>query len=214
MPSHEGKFSAFHDAHTEMSWRGWASMNTYHAPSNRLFAVNSNRSRTYCYDFNTDSYCGNAYNSSPTFGEIQTYGYIGEANCLIGLGDNSIFFSMKPDMSGPCDGSNGYVEVKPCLCSGKVVWPSVLTRNTERLSVFAVRVLDPADNVLLPNDGSEWVDLTGDGVLDLTGLDPTLQHLRVEVTAVASPGPDPWQDPSTVPTLVVGLRDEGPRLSE
>lgn len=185
---------------------------TYHEQTNRLFmAGRFSNSVTYCHDFNTGSYCGQAYNSTP-WGGAWTYVYHPEPNCLIGLGHTAIFFSLKPDMSGPCDGSSSSVDLTPCLCGGEIKWPPIAPANTEGVGSFEIRVVDPDGNVLIPADGEGFVDLLAENV-SLDDIATTYEYLTVEVAVEDSgEGIDPWD--GNPPSLLVGIADQDPRLVE
>lgn len=182
---------------------------TYDAASNRQFFVGSyNQSRTYCHDFTTATACGEVFNDT-AFGPAETYGYEVGADCLLGLGDRSFFFTLKPDMSGPCDTGYEVVDITPCRCSGQTVWPPVTVGDANGVATFELRVLDPSGTPLLPADGT-WLML-GDETVELDGIDPLFSHVTFEMRVTSLPAQDPWAD-GVPPHLLVGMHDSDPHL--
>lgn len=191
---------------------GYLGRPTYHAASNRLFLVGDYYdSNTHCFDFNTGSHCGSQYNTSP-WGEIITYGYTSEGNCLLGLGHNSIFFSLQIDMSGPCTGGSRTVDITPCMCGGVLQWPPITATNIDDVGIFDIRVIDPDGNVLIPADGEGWVSIL-ENPISLESIDTSYKYLTLELAVEPdASGNDPWAfDP---PSLLIGIQDKDPRLVE
>lgn len=200
---------------------------TYHEPTNRLFMVgNFLHSTTHCHDFNTGQFCGEEKNVVPwsTMGDggAGTYVFHAETNCLIGLGHEAIFFSMKPDMTGECDGSASSVDVEPCICGDELKWPPLMASNVENVGEFLVRIVDPEGNVVYPPEGHPD-DADGDGFVDVLDnpidFDPFVpddyEYDYVTVEVGVNPdgsGIDPWL--GEPPSLLVGIEDEGPKLVE
>lgn len=191
---------------------GYLGRPTYHAASNRLFLVGDYYdSNTHCFDFNTQSHCGSVYNTSP-WGEVITYGYTAEGNCLLGLGHRSVFFSLQIDMSGECTGGSRTVDITPCMCGGVIKWPPITATNLEHVGVFGIRVYDPEGNVLLPEDGEGWISVMSNP-LSLEDIPTTHEYLTLELAVEPdSSGNDPWA--SNPPSLLIGIQDKDPRLIE
>lgn len=184
-------------------------VSSYHAGTNRhFFPASFTNSRTYCHDFTTASSCGERFDDT-AFGTADTYGYEMQGDCILGLGDRSIFFSFKPDMAGPCDTAAATLNIAACQCSGTAVWPPVVVGDREGVDTFEMRVIDPSGTPLLPADGS-WL-LLDDEPVDLDGFDTTLSHLTIEVRVTSLPAQDPWAD-GTPPNLIVGMTDSDPHL--
>ena len=210
----EADLAPLNAAMRERSWSGWAALNTYHEPTNRLFTVNAFESITYCYDFNVGAMCPNAriVNDVDTFGLARTYGYITEnANCLIGLGDATVFFSLQPDLSDECDSTGITVDLTPCACGGVAQWPPIGAEGTNTLQLFDVRIVSPSGSPLLPADGS-WFDMRTER-LTLESLPTDLPFVRVEIRVEALPDVDPWLA-AQPPTFVIGLDETRPALVE
>ena len=207
----EANLSGLHAAMLTRAWNGWVGLTTYHPPTNRMFAVNAQDSYTYCHDFVTGSYCNEVVNHT-SLGVTRTYGYIPEANCLIGLGHESIFFSLRPDLSGECTAGGGSVELVKCTCVGTQIWPELQAIGTENVESFRVRVLDPDGALLIPNSGSGWQNLL-DEPLDLSVLDLAIESLTIELDVEPKSGFDPWSSP-TPPAVVVVGGDRDPSLIE
>lgn len=204
----ESQFDDLHGAAVSKAWQTWPGLITYHEFSNRLITVNSIESLTYCHDFTTQSYCGETLTNT-TLGLPRTYGYIGDGRCLIGLGHESIFFSIKPDLAGSCDGSSRTVSLLPCNCSGALTWPPIEAAGTGLVEVFEARVLGADGSVLLPDDDRDWIDLTTDE-LDLSSIDLSLAPISIEFFAESLPGEDAWLGADD-PGLVIGF-DGSPKL--
>ena len=182
---------------------------TYHAGTNREFFQSAfTLSTTYCHDYVTSSPCGEVFNST-LFGNALTYGYEAKGDCLIGLGDAGIYFTLKPDMSGPCDEAAATIDISPCQCSGTGVWPPVQIGDADGVAMFELRVLTPAGSVLFPATG-EWLELT-DEPLDLSGLDNSHAYLTLEVRVTPGLTLDPWAD-GIPPSLLVGMNNSDPHL--
>lgn len=193
-------------AYTSVSFVG---LPTYHPGTNREFFLGTYlSSTTYCHDYTTGSSCGDVFNDTP-FGPALTYGYEATANCLIGLGDAGIYFTLNPDMSGPCDEAAATIDISPCLCSGTNVWPPIQIGDADGVESFELRVLSPSGSVLFPATG-EWLLLT-DEPLDLSELDNSLPYLTLEVRVTPGPALDPWAD-GVPPSLLVGMNDSDPHL--
>ena len=189
---------------------------TYHPATNRLFLVSDiDNSTTYCHDFTTRSYCGSYYTDSP-WGPTLTYGYDPQSDCLIGLGHAQIFFTLDPDMSGECTGTDTEIQIDPCRCGEEVTWPPIATINTEGLATFEYRILDPDGVQLVPADGDSdsGVPLGPDGTIDLSEIDIDLEYVTLAIYAEAAFGENPWAPGEQPPTVVIGIRDRLPRLVE
>lgn len=206
----EGAMSTMSGSMGTMS--GYLGRPTYHAASNRLFLVGDYYdSNTHCYDFWDGSHCGSIYNTSP-WGEVITYGYTPEGNCLLGLGHNSIFFSLQIDMSGECTGGSRTIDIEPCLCGDVIKWPPIEAINTDNVELFDLRVRDPEGNVLVPADGEGWVSILDDSI-SLEDISTEHEYLTLELAVEPdASGVDPWAaDP---PSLLIGIADKDPRLTE
>ena len=194
----------FQDLETAVSARPlatWPGLIYYHALSNRIFTVNAEQSYVYCHDFDTPAYCGEEQPIT-TLGVPRTYGFIGEGNCLIGLGHESIFYSMQPDMTSECTGSSRTAEIRPCTCSGAPAWPPIEAVGTGLLSTFEVRVLAPNGNLILPDDGSDAIDLLNED-LDLSPISFAYPYITLELYVEALPTTDPWSQPE-IPGIELG----------
>lgn len=187
-------------------------VSTYHSETNRQFFVgNYTASTTYCHDFVTSLPCGQVVNDTGAFGLALTYGYEAQGDCLIGLGDAGIYFTLKPDMTGPCDAGAATIDITPCLCSGTRVWPPVQIGDSEGVDTFQLRVRAPSGDILFPATG-EWLEL-GSEPLELSELDNTLAYLTLEVQVNPATAADPWAD-GVPPSLIVGMENSDPHLVE
>jgi len=184
----------------------YSGSHTYHEQSNRLFIVPYyTKSRTYCHDFTTGSSCGQTFNSPGMLGPAETYVYHPEPNCLIGLGHKSIFFTLKPDMSGSCTGSSRVEKIRPCSCSGELTWPTISPRNSDDLAEFKVRILDPDGEQILPSNGDDYHDLLA-APLDLSDVG-ALEFVTLEAAVEPDQsGADPWA--IDAPSIAIGIRTE------
>lgn len=206
----ESNLSGLFSTMQPYAWTSWAGTNTYHEYSNRLFLVGAYYSLTYCYDFTTESYCGGLQHYT-ALGWPQTYGYLSEGPCLIGLGDRSIFFTMDADMQLSCASAYTSVGLDPCTCSGVLAWPAITPIGTEDAGTFEARVIAEDGTLLLPDDGRDWMDLLTE-TLDLSTLDTNAGTITIEVFVESAPGQDAWSGLQT-PGFVVGL-DNRPQLVE
>ncbi len=203
----EGAMTATMSAINMSSFVG---VSTYHAETNREFFVSGYiTSTTYCHDYTTSLPCGQVINDTGAFGLAETYGYEAQSNCLIGLGDSGIYFTLKPDMSGPCDAGAATIDITPCMCSGTRVWPPVQIGDSNGVDTFEMRVRSPSGDILFPESG-EWLVL-GDDPVELMGLDNTLAYLTLEVQVSPTPAADPWAD-GIPPSLLVGMDNSDPHL--
>lgn len=186
-------------------------VSTYHPATNRQFFVSSyTTSTTYCHDFTSGAPCLTPELVNNTgLGLAETYGYEAQGDCLIGLGDNSIFFTLKPDLSGPCDAANSRIDITGCQCSGANVWPPVQVGDIEGVERFELRVLDPAGNLVFPEEGV-WFELDSQPI-DLSGIDNSHAYLTLEVQVTSLAGQDPWAD-GVSPNLLVGMDNSDPHL--
>lgn len=191
---------------------GYLGRPTYHAASNRLFLVGDYYdSNTHCYNFNNGGHCGSRYNTSP-WGEVKTYGYTTEGNCLLGLGHNSIFFSLQIDMSGECTGGSRTVDITPCMCGDVIKWPPITATNLDYIGQFDIRVIDPDGNVLIPADGEGWVSILTNPI-SLEDISTDFEYLTLELAVEPdASGNDPWA--TSPPSLLIGIQDKDPRLVE
>lgn len=183
---------------------GWDGLVSYHEPTNTVYITDSKGSLTYCYDF--VSLCGESYDITP-INIVQTYGYISDGpDCMIGLGDNSVFFTKKPDLSGPCDSSTGTVEITPCTCTGQPTWPAITATEDGGALAMMVRVVDPSGTAVVP-----WTDLLLADIKIPDGTPGPTLTLEFEVEVAA--GDDPWTA-GTPPTFTLLSPETAPRLVE
>jgi hypothetical protein len=188
---------------------GFVGPPTYHPDSNREFFLGAyTQSITYCHDYVTSSPCGDVFNNTP-FGPALTYGYEAQGDCLIGLGDAGVYFTLKPDMSGPCDAAAATIDIDPCQCSGTSVWPPVQIGDDDGVALFELRVQSPSGAIVLPETG-EWLEL-GSGSLDLSSIDNSHAYLTLEVRVTPGLTSDPWAD-GIPPSLLVGMDNSDPHL--
>jgi|GEM_PF-2451779 len=173
------------------AWRvPWSGISSYHPSTNRVFTVDAYESRTFCFDFETDTPCAGTVpsNDENFLGVVHTYGYIEDSpDCLIGLGDTAIFFSMKPDLSGPCDSSSGDVTLNPCNCLGTPVWPRIAIVEAAGVSEFNIRVVDDMGVEVVP-----WTDLLLNDLV-IGNAAPTSATLNLQFNIIVPPGAtNPW----------------------
>lgn len=184
---------------------------SYNQAANRAYFVSTYRvSETHCFDFDTQSYCGGVYSTTP-LGEAQPYGFVSEGACMIGLGDEAIFFTIDTDMNSGCDGSGSTFPLQPCLCAGQVVWPPVRAENTEGVDQLNVRVVDRDGNVLVPADPNGWVDMLTED-LDLSSIPSSVTEVSIVADVRVTAGQDPWADGSGPGFVVGGSVTGGPKL--
>lgn len=207
----EANLAPLYSATSSREFGTWASIVTYHEGANRIFPTNSLFSITYCYDFNTASYCGEGYNST-SLGITRTYGFWTEPNCLIGLGHESIFFSQKLDLSGPCTAGSATGEIVACSCSGTLEWPSPVALGTTGVAEFNIRIFDKDGDVVVPSDGSPWFDLLS-GSPDLSGIDFARGPLTIQAEIEPVAGANPWDGP-TPPAIGITTDSNAPKLVE
>ena len=206
----EGSMTATLSAVTMTSGE-FVGVSTYHPGFNRQYFVSTFlTSTTHCHDFSTGSPCGVEVNDS-AFGLARTYGYEVQDDCLLGYGDASVLFTLKPDMSGPCDTAFSTIDITGCQCSGRNVWPPVQVGDSEGVQTFEFRVRNPSGAVVFPADGS-WLALTDEPV-ELEAIDNAYAYLTLEVQITQLPSQDPWAD-CVPPGLLVGMNNTDPHLGE
>jgi len=178
----------------------WSGVSSYHPPTNQVYLVDSNQSRSYCFSFTTSTVCGDS-DDSTAIGDVHTYGYIEDSpSCLIGLGDTSIFFSMKPDLSGPCDSSGGFVDITSCTCLGEAVWPRIEAFSVDGVVEFNIRVETPDGTEIVP-----WTDILVDEI-DLTTA-PNVAFLRAHFNVVVDGVANPWFEGNPPRFAIIGEED-------
>ncbi len=146
------------------------------------------------------SHNGAAFLRGSTSQELQPYN-LNEVtpNCLIGLGDQSFFFSFNPETLDPCVDTRVSAPILPCVCGdlsakwGVIQFPQELLDNTAIL--LATITADEAGNNVI--QGIQNVDLiASNGVLDLssvTGHESGL-WLHLDIEAVLDMGEVVWDD--------------------
>ncbi|MDY7106844.1 MAG: pilus assembly protein TadG-related protein [Actinomycetota bacterium] len=147
---------------------------------------------TICWDWTTASGCG-----TTVWGATGDYGYALDGDCFIGLGHHAVFWSFDQEFERPCADASveGELELRPCACrDGETRWADVVLRGADLapgvdFSSFVVTLRNAATGELMAS-----LDLLGgDGAVDLTFLDPSVDRLAVTVDAEAV-GDHAWRD--------------------
>ena len=141
---------------------------------NKTFFPNQNDDSTRCWDWSTNSGCGdkNWGTSVDPEGGTRTsdYGYASDGNCIFALGHTALFWSFDENFER-CFGGATAVEVNPCICStGEPVYGSL------EIPAEVLAELDEATAEVVSLFGTELIAetdlLATGGILDMSGIDP------------------------------------------
>lgn len=137
------------------------------------------------------------------------YGAAFDGTCVVGLGDPGLVFTVDPSGASPCtsltSGANRVVDLRSQRCDGTVgraTWDAVRLTDADlnpgaEFSSLVVTVRDATTNAVV-----RTAELVGtDGVVDLSGIDPTLHPaLSLDAAAQSVAGDPAWAD-GTAPKL-------------
>ncbi|MDW3176603.1 MAG: hypothetical protein R8J94_04355 [Acidimicrobiia bacterium] len=131
-------------------------------------------------------------------------------SCIVGLGDESIFFSFNPEGFTPCVDAKLSTVILPCTCAdntnkwGEVRLPSELMAKVDQMwaTISATEggaaVSTDLDRVELHNNG---------GIIDLRTVDPSVNvlYLTLEVNAKLDPttGDPVWTEPISADLAII-----------
>ena len=147
---------------------------------------------------------------------METYAYSADGDCIIGFGDEAVFFSFTADFE-PCTSGAAEAEVSPCLCAEDPAWPNVGAINLEGVASFRIQVRSNEDDaILVPDDGSDWLEISDGRIIDLNDFLPPPavdDSVTIFITANAEAAAFPWAD-GEPPTLVIAPEAFRPALIE
>lgn len=188
------------------SWKGQAFV--FH---NSIVLFAGGRSDTVsCYNLVARQYCGSVTGRTLTGGTlVEPYAFAQVTDeCLVGLGDESVFFSINPVTLLPCQDTKVSVPIFPCECAdggnrwGEIRLPSLLLSQVDGLRATILTTDGgPAVSPALDNFDA----LANNGVLDLTGVDQNIDMLYLElgVEARLVNGQPLWEEPITADLQIV-----------
>ena len=190
----------------------------------RTFFTGGNSDRLTCYDWQTRDYCGEVdldairpgnyevRTAGPRTGseEIEPYALTQVTpQCLVGLGDQSYFFSFSPETLEPCVDTRLNTQIFPCECAdggnkwGEVRLPPELIAKVD--SLYAT--VSVSENGTAINADLDYVNLLDNGgILDLSSVDQAnnVLYLLLEVEAkLGADGKPVWQSPITADLQIV-----------
>ena len=173
-----------------------------------------------CYDWTTQNACAEnggqidvtpfGVNTGPGKGHVEPYGFAAVTpECLVGLGDESVFFSFSPTSLGGCVDTRISTEIFPCECAdGGNRWGEIRLPAELIAKVNSVRgtVSETANGPAI-NSNVDDVDLLANGgVIDLAGVDPNIDvlHLLLIVeTKLKTDGTPVFESPITADLQIV-----------
>ncbi len=165
-------------------WNDW---------TNRLYyPAHHNANRLYCWDFASQSYCGNRWQETSGGNTTEDYGYFSEGNCVYALGHNSWFWAFSASsIDDPCTGSSASTVIYPCNCGATMEWGTLtFDIDFDAFLVFDVQLFDPNSNIVQIQGQDSW-SLIDDGLeVDLSDVPTIYPYLEVVVTVDADG--DPW----------------------
>lgn len=212
LPGFEGALDSLFNQMPDLPASYLVGSHTYHPGSNRTFFVRDlDDSQTFCWDW-ADGYCG-SITSTTDFGAPQTYGYLPEGDCLIGLGHAAFFFSMTPDLEPGCTTSAVDLTITTCLCGGAEAWPELSVVNLQGVETFEVQVTAPDGSVQLPEDGEGYLTMMPGEILDLSDIPIAFGELTLSVVVTPGFGQDPWSD-GVPPQVLLRPSADQPQLTE
>lgn len=173
------------------------------AGERRTFFAGGNSNKTACWDWSSGA-CGILDHDRPTDTAHRTYPYaytLVSNDCIMGLGDQSVYFSFKPDSLTVCVDTTVSVDLAPCDCAnsvdkrwGVIELPQELL---DQVNSLEGTVRDAAGNPISPALTS--VDLLASGgQLDLSGISPAVTYLELYLEVEAkldANGVPSWVNP-------------------
>jgi len=185
----------------------------------RTFFASGRSNRVMCWDWTTNDggqacpdgsvlETGDSSNGTRDGAEPYAFAQVTDG-CLIGLGDRSEFFSFDPEGFTPCVDAKLRTPVLPCICDGgenrwgAIRMPTELLNQVETL-YGTIRATDAADGAIV--NGLANIPLhTNGGLIDLSGVDPSIGQLWLEldVDAKLVGGQPAWQDPIEIDLEIV-----------
>ncbi len=181
----------------DQSWGG----DTITWENKLTFFAGGNSDRVGCWNWETNSGCGIVKASDLVEGNktVNPYGFAQvSAQCILGLGHNSIFYSFNPVGMTACVDTEVETTIKPCTCVdgsnkwGEVRVPLELMGMVDSLHAT---VTEPGGKVVLDNE-----DLVANGgIMDLGGASPAADELKLKlvVNAKLEDGKPIWTEPIT-----------------
>ena len=186
--------------------------------ADRLFFNGGASDVVACYDFRTQNVCGETNNGIvvvenilPTQGRdpdgnkkfVEPYQLVNISNeCLLGLGDESIFFSLSPERLTGCVDTTTSTVITPCLCTGTEIpnWaaielPQDLLDDVNLLEATARDATVPAGSTYVPGSGAivggiQDEDVLADGIVELGAVPNSVMaiELVLRVDSKINPG--------------------------
>lgn len=205
-----------HIAPLNNSWAG----DTISWEGQRTFFAGGNSNKTACWNWATGAGCGildhstmNRDNNGVYQGPTDPYAFTQvSVNCMMGLGDKSVYFSFNPADLAPCVDAASTTEILPCKCGdGSNKWGVVFLPQELLDLVTSLRatVTEPDGTVVLLNEDL----LATGGAMDLSSANQAAPKLTLTLVMDAKVNPSTqlplWTNPFNIdlelvvqPTLV------------
>ncbi len=196
------------------SWKGSA----FEWNRERVVFAGGKSDKISCYSLKTREFCG-AVGASDLVenNKVEPYAFAQVTEeCLVGLGDESVFFSINPATMKACVDTKVSTTILPCPCSdGTPRWGSIELPVSLMTKVNTLTFTAYADAAQTSTISSELVDydvVASNGVIDLSSVPSTVTVVHAEFRVGAKlddAGKPIWVDPEVVdfklvvqPTLV------------